>query len=90
MPENTLTVSQLRHVNSVLQARLRMMETQFAHRMEVMEQRLKYLENQQADQEARLRSATEGVTQFKIVSGLASGSSSLMALVAIIKAFLGG
>jgi len=30
------------------------------------------------------------VTQFKIFSGLASGGSSLMSLVAVLKAFLGG
>lgn len=82
MDENRLTVSQLRHANSVLQARLRMMETQKQH--------IKKLAAQQADHEERLCATTEGMTQFKIISGLASGSSSLMSLVVIIKAFLGG
>lgn len=90
MNENQLTVSQLRHANSVLQARLRMIETQFDRHLEVLEQRVRQLEAQQADQEIRLRSATEGVTQFKIISGLASGSSNLMSLIAILKSFLGG
>ena len=40
--------------------------------------------------EMRLRAASEGVTQFKLFSGLASGSSGLMSLVALIKAVLGG
>lgn len=42
------------------------------------------------DHEQRLRSATDGVTTFKTWSGLASGGSSIMAIVAFIKSFIGG
>ncbi len=85
-----LLISQLRHANSLLQARLKLLESSLAHQQAIHEQRLKLLEAQILDHETRLRSATEGVTQFKIFSGLASGGSSLMSLVAVLKAFLGG
>ena len=91
MNENrtNLLISQLKHANSLLQARLRALEVQLNHQQAIFDQRLRQLENQISDHETRLRRATEGVTQFKIFSGLASGGSGLMSLVAIIKAFLG-
>ncbi len=90
MDESLFTSEQLRYANGMLKAKLRLMEYQFSHRLALQEERLKQLEAQQADHESRLRSATEGVIQFKIISGLASGSSSLLSLAALLKAFLGG
>lgn len=83
-------LSQLRHANSLLGARLKVLEMQADHRIAALEQRIRSLEEQMADHEMRLRTVSEGVTQFKLFSGLASGGSGIMSLVAVIKAFLGG
>jgi hypothetical protein len=85
-----LLTEQLSHANHLLQAQIRTLEARLAHQFAVTHQRLAILEEQIRDHEARIRSATEGVTQFKLFSGLTSGGSSLMSLVAILKAFLGG
>ncbi len=60
------------------------------HDREMNEHRLSSLEARAADHELRLRSATEGVTQFKIWSGFASGGSGIVSLVALLRAFFGG
>jgi hypothetical protein len=52
-------------------------------------QRLDALEKAAADHEARLRAVTDGVTQFKVWSGLTAGGSGLMALLAFLRSFLG-
>ena len=89
-PKSALLLSRLQHANALLKAQLRRMEAEAAHRDAIMDQRLVQLEGRLNDHETRLRAATEGVTQFKLFSGLASGGSGIMSLVAIIKAFLGG
>lgn len=89
-PKLQLLISNLRHANSLLNARLHTMEARCMHLLDVQEQRIRSLETQIADHEARLRTVSEGVTQFKLFSGLASGGSGIMSLVAVIKAFLGG
>ena len=92
MDEKTsaLLTEQLQHANHLLQARIRTLENRMAHTRAMHDQRLAMLEAQVRDHETRLRSATEGVTQFKLFAGLASGGSGLMSLAAILKAFLGG
>ncbi len=60
------------------------------HDREMNEHRLSALEGRSADHELRLRSATEGVTQFKIWAGFASGGSGIVSLVALLRAFIGG
>lgn len=85
-----LLTEQLRHANALLQAQIKSLEARLAHQQAINAQRLAMLEEQIRDHETRIRTATEGVTQFKLFSGLASGGSGLMSLVAILKAFLGG
>lgn len=85
-----LLTEQLRHVNNLLQGQIKALETRLAHQQAMNAQRLAMLEEQIRDHEVRIRTATEGVTQFKLFSGLASGGSGLMSLVAILKSFLGG
>ncbi len=85
-----LLTEQLRHANNLLQARIRTLEARLAHQQAMNDQRLGILEAQIRDHETRLRTATEGVTQFKLFAGIASGGSGLMSLVAILKTFLGG
>jgi hypothetical protein len=85
-----LLTEQLRHASNLMGAQIQSLEAKLAHQSAMSHQRLTMLEEQIRDHETRLRAATEGVTQFKIFSGLASGGSGLMSLVAILKAFLGG
>ncbi len=87
---NALLTEQLRHANHLLQAQIRALQAELAHHQAMNAQRLGALEEQMRDHEKRIRTATEGVTQFKLFSGLASGGSGLMSLVAMLKAFLGG
>jgi hypothetical protein len=91
MDESTaLLTEQLRHANALLQAQIKTLDARLAHQQAMNQQRLAMLEEQIRDHETRIRTATEGVTQFKLFSGLASGGSGLMSLVALVKAFLGG
>jgi hypothetical protein len=85
-----LLTEQLRHANHLLQSQIKALESRLAHQGAMNHQRLLMLEEQVRDHEARIRAATEGVTQFKLFSGLTSGGSSLVSLVALIKAFFGG
>lgn len=85
-----LLAEHLRHANALMQARVNALEARLAHQQALNNQRLAALEEEIRDHETRIRSATEGVTQFKLVSALSSGGSGLMSLVAILRAFLGG
>lgn len=85
-----LLTEQLRHANNLMQARIKTLEARQTYQQALNDQRLSRLEEQARDHETRIRAATEGVTQFKLFSGLASGGSGLMSLVALIKTFLGG
>ena len=85
-----LLTEQLKHATHMLSTQIASLQARVVHQTELIHQRLTLLEEAMRDHETRLRAATEGVTQFKIFSGLASGGSGLMSLVAIIKAFFGG
>ena len=82
-----LLTEQLKHLNTLYKARFDALEEKLRHNKEVHDHRLDALESLTADHETRIREATQGVTQFKLFSGLASGGSGLMSLVALIKAF---
>jgi len=82
---------------SLLDPQTALASEQFAHIIDLLKaenaflrHRVVQLEEASKDHEARLRAATEGVTQFKVWSGLAAGGSSIMAIIAFIRAFTGG
>ena len=85
-----LIAEQLRHANSLLRADLDGMRQELSHYRELTNLRLGDLEAARADHETRLRSAADGITQFKVYSGLLNGGSSLLALLAMLKAYLLG
>lgn len=85
-----LLTEQLQHANHLLQAQIKALEVKVAHLQAMNQQRLATLEEDTRDHETRIRAATEGVTQFKLFSGLASGGSGLMSLIALLRTFLGG
>lgn len=78
-PSALLVAEQFKHTLDLLNAELRMLEHRIAS-----------LEKCQADHELRLRQVTDGVTSFKTFTGLASGGSSILSVIAFVKAlFLG-
>ncbi len=58
-------------------------------RNELSEQRLNELEKCRDDHELRLREASQGVTQLKVWSGLSSGGTGILSIIAMLKSFLG-
>jgi hypothetical protein len=85
-----LLAEQIRHTLDLTRADINAMRAQLEHDREMSELRLNALEKQSQDHELRLRAATDGVTQFKFFSGLASGGSGLVSIIALIKTFFGG
>jgi len=84
-----LIAEQLRHTIDLLRAEIDTLQREQSHQRALIEQRLAALEASSSDHEARLRAVTDGVTSFKVWSGLASGGSSLVSLAALLKV-LGG
>jgi len=80
---------QFRHMVDVMDAKLDRIELNQEHLKELLEHRLINLEKQGEDHEARIRAATEGVTQFKVRSGFTSAGSSVLSILAMVKAFFG-
>lgn len=85
-----LIAEQMRHAHSLLSADVEGLRQELAHYRELTNLRLGELESARGDHEARLRSAADGITQFKVFTGLLNGGSSLLALLAILKAYLFG
>lgn len=83
-----LIAEQLQHMLDLERARVNLLDRELAHYKEFTDHRLRSLEEKASDQETRLRAATEGVTQFKVVSGLASGGGFITAVLALIKSFM--
>ena len=77
--EIELIAEQLRHAIDLLKADINMINRNVAG-----------LEKSSDDHENRIRNLTDGVTSFRVWSGLASGGSSIMSIVALVKAFLLG
>jgi hypothetical protein len=86
----TLLSEQMAHALDLLRADLDRLQVHFDHQTEMTAHRLKMLEGRADDHEARLRLASDGVTQFKVWTGLVSGSAGLAALTALLKSFFGG
>ena len=87
--QDVLIGEQLKHMVDVMDAKLDRIELNQEHLKELIEHRLKYLEKQGDDHETRIRAATEGVTQFKVRSGLTSAGSGILSIMALLKSFFG-
>ncbi len=90
MDENqaALITEQLRHANDLLRAELEALRGELGHYRQLTDLRLGELEAARGDHETRLRAATDGVTQFKLWSGLANGGAGVLSLLAFLKAML--
>lgn len=84
-----LIAEQLRHTIDLLRAEVSVVKADQAHAAAMASHRLAQLEEQARDHEQRLRLVADGVTQFKVWLGLASGTSGLVSLVALLRAWLG-
>jgi hypothetical protein len=89
MTHPELLTEKLSHTIDLLRSDNQALRKELEHQKELFEHRVARLERDAGDHELRLRAATEGVTQFKQWSGLAAGGSSVISLVALIKAFFG-
>jgi phage head maturation protease len=85
-----LFAEQMRHALDLLRAEVNALRALHEHDMDMCHHRLNSLETSTRDHELRIRADTDGVTQFKMWAGLASGGSGLMALAALIRSFVGG
>lgn len=88
-PDAAVLAEQLKRMVAALRFELNTLQQLQAHERELVDLRLKNLEARAADQEARLRSATDGVAQFKMFAGLAGGGSTILSVIALLKAFFG-
>lgn len=88
--ESEMIASQLRAAISLLQAELKRLERELEHQAQLNRHRLDSLEATVKDHEGRIRAATEGVTQFKVWSGLATGGSWLVSALALLRSWFGG
>ncbi|HEY3345594.1 MAG TPA: hypothetical protein VGJ97_11740 [Anaerolineaceae bacterium] len=88
--EVALIAEQMKHAHSLLKADVENLRQELAHYRELTNLRLGELESARSDHEARLRGTADGVTQFKVYMGLLNGGTSLMALLAMLKAYLFG
>lgn len=91
-----LIAEQLAHLADKIEARLQRLEAEQAHQRQLNSERdaalradLAALHRLLDDHESRLREATAGVTQFKMFAGLASGGSTVAALIALIRTWAG-
>lgn len=88
-PETALIAEQLMHTIDLLRAELAALQAEQAHSREMGERRFDALERSAQDHEARLRTVADGVTQFKVLAGLATGGG-LVSLITLLRALLGG
>ena len=85
---------QLGRLKDNIESRFQRIEAVINHQNEISEERLRALrvevgdlKKAKEDHETRIRSATEGVTQFKMFSGLANGGSGILSIIAFVRSF---
>jgi hypothetical protein len=88
--EVSLIAEQMKHANSLIKSDVESLRQELAHYRELTTLRLTDLEAARSDHETRLRGVSDGITQFKVYTGLLNGGSSLLALLALLKAYLFG
>jgi hypothetical protein len=83
-----LVAEQLRHALDMVKVENLALRAQIEHDRQVYDLRIRNLERFSIDVEARLRTVTDGVTQFKVLAGLATGGG-LLSLIALIRSLAG-
>ena len=85
--QGQLVGAKLAHAIDLIRNEISTVKALQDHYKEFTDHRLKQLEDDVKDHEQRIRAATDGVTQFKTFHTLASGGSSFMSLLALLKSF---
>jgi len=88
--ENELVAERLVHALDLLRGEIRTISAELAHQEELNENRLTRLEKAEDDHETRIRSLQDGVTSFKVWSGLGNAGAGILSVVAIIRTSLLG
>jgi hypothetical protein len=93
--EAKLISEQLGRIADQLTSRINQLDERLKHqaaldgeRVTAIRSELADLRESSKDHEARIRLATDGVTQFKVWSGLGSGFSGMVSIAAFIKSFI--
>ena len=87
MTESDLIAEQLSHALDLIKAENAATRAKLDHESEVLRLELNELKTWKRD-EQRLRIVQEGVTQFKVLAGLATGGG-LVSLIALVKVLTG-
>lgn len=85
-----LVLTKFKHTIDLLRAENAKLKTEKDHERTLYELRLQKLEDDQKDHETRIRTMQDGVTSFKVWSGLANGGAGLVSLMALFRTISGG
>ncbi len=85
-----LVLSKFKHTIDLLRAETEKLRAEKNHEKTLYELRIKQLELDQEDHERRIRVMQEGVTSFKVWSGLANGGAGFVSLLALFRTISGG
>ena len=85
-----LVLTKFKHTIDLLRAETDKLRAEKNHEKEIYELRIKQLERDQEDHEKRIRTMQEGVTSFKVWSGLANGGAGILSLLALFRTVSGG
>jgi hypothetical protein len=85
-----LVLSKFKHTIDLLRAETETLRAEKNHEKTLYELRINQLELDQEDHEKRIRVMQEGVTSFKVWSGLANGGAGFVSLLALFRTISGG
>ena len=83
-----LIAEQLSHALDLIKSENALTKAKLDHESEVLRMEITALKTWQADAENRIRAVQDGVTQFKVLAGLATGGG-LLSLAALVKMMMG-
>ena len=83
-PQITLITEQVNHLLDLQQGQINALKAEVSHLRDMNDMRLKAVETFTQDHEIRLRSVSEGNTQFKLIAGVGGGAG-LIGLISIIR-----
>ena len=86
-PQAALLAEQLKHAITLFKSELEASKAAQCYYRDLSDHRLRFLETTSADHETRLRSASDGVTQFRTLHTLLTGASGIVAIIALIRSF---
>ena len=89
-PQSALITQQLKHTVDLLRREIEVLRRDHDHDKTLTNHRLTGLESCSKDHETRLRVLQDSAARSKVVNSLASGGSTFMSFVALLRTFLIG